>query len=227
MKAHQKTTAGLQYIQVDPDDDSPDLPLIVCLHGRGANANDLASLAFELHPEGYRWLLPQGSLPVPNGPGTMGWAWYALGEERPATVATARETVRQFVAETAAALNVPLARVAIMGFSQGAATSLHVALTSAEPFGAVVAMSGYLPAPETLTINTGAARQPILMVHGTVDQTLDISLAREARDLMQKAGLDLRYFEFPMGHTITSDSLAAVRTFLGEVLPPRLTATGV
>ena len=154
----------------------------------------------------------------------MGWAWYALGEERPATVVNAREQVARFIDETAEALGVPSARVALMGFSQGAATSLHVALTSPVTFGGVVVMSGYLPAAETLDLELeGRALTPqkILMVHGTDDQTLDVSLAREARDLLGQAGLAPRYFEFPMGHTITAESLDAVRQFLGEVFPPR------
>jgi phospholipase/carboxylesterase len=222
VKARWSTAAGLHYIQVDPDNDSPDLPLIICLHGRGADANDLASLAFEVHPEGYRWLLPQGPLPVPLGPRATGWAWYSLGEERPSAVVAARERVMEFIKETTTALSVPVNRMALMGFSQGAATSLHVALTGGQTFAAVVAMSGYLRAAETLDVKAGAVTpQKILMVHGTQDQTLDISLAREARALLDQAGLAPRYAEFPMGHTITAESLNTVREFLTETLPPR------
>lgn len=238
MKARWSSAAGLHYIRMDPDEDSADLPVLVCLHGRGADANDLASLAFELYPEGYRWLLPQGSLPVPLGPRATGWAWYALGEERPTTVVHAREQVGRFITETTEALGVPAGRVALMGFSQGAATGLHVAVTSPVSFGAVVVMSGYLPAAETIDQMSGylaAAADPtdlkpgsvsltpqrILMVHGTQDQTLDVSLARQARDVLEQAGLAPRYFELPMGHTITGESLAVVREFLGEVFPPR------
>lgn len=221
MKGHWGTAAGLQYIQVDPDEDAADLPLIVCLHGRGADANDLASLAFELYPEGYRWLFPQGPLPIPLGPRATGWAWYALGEERPATVVQAREQVQRFIGETTGELGLQPRQVALMGFSQGAATSLHVALTSAVGFGAVVAMSGYLPAPETLTLSGGLTPQRILMVHGTEDQTLDVELARSAKATLEAAGLPPRYLEFTMGHTISAESLAAVHDFLGEVFPPR------
>jgi phospholipase/carboxylesterase len=229
--------AGLHYIQVDPDSDTADLPVIICLHGRGADANDLASLALEVYPEGYRWLLPQGPLPVPLGPRAMGWAWYALGEDRPTTIVKSREQVAHFIDETTKALGVPSERVALMGFSQGAATSLHVALTSPVTFGAVVVMSGYLPAAETVEQLSGylapaagsgdlktpapLTPQEILMVHGTQDQTLDVSLARQARDVLVEAGLAPRYFEFPMGHTITAESLDAVRQFLGDVFPPR------
>lgn len=240
LKAKWSTGVGLEYLQVDPDDDAPSVPVMVCLHGRGADAHDLGNLAVELYPEGYRWLFPQGPLPVDLGFGMQGWAWYALGEERPATIVEARQQVSRFVEETAAALGVPSQRVALMGFSQGAATSLHVALTSASTFGAVIAMSGYIPAaetvdqlsrylvpaavPEDLNPEHGSLTpQKILMVHGTQDQTLSIDLARQARDLLERAGLAPQYQEFAMGHTITAESLAVVREFLKQEFPPRVT----
>src|SRR5437870_121741 len=74
--------AGLKYLRVEPDGAPADLPLIVCMHGRGADPNDLSSLALELHPDGYRWLFPQGPLTLQFAPGMVGYAWYSLGDER-------------------------------------------------------------------------------------------------------------------------------------------------
>lgn len=220
MKGFWDEASGLKFIQVEPDAEIADLPTIICLHGRGADPNDLAGLAGELYPEGYRWLLPQGPLEVPLGFNMTGWAWYSLGEERPGTVVEAREQVRRFIGDACDRLGTDAGRIAVMGFSQGGAMSLHVAVTSSVTFGAVVAMSGYLPAVETLPQGPAAAAQTILMVHGTQDQTLDVGLARQARELLTQAGLPPRYQEFEMGHSITRESLAAVRDFLGEVFPP-------
>jgi phospholipase/carboxylesterase len=221
MQGHWEEASGLHFAQVDPDVDGPDTPLIVCLHGRGADPADLGGLAYELFPEGYRWLFPQGPLPVPLGPpGMTGWAWYALGEQRAATVVEARGVVARFVSDAATRFGLTQEQICLMGFSQGAATSLHVAITSPGPFGAIVAMSGYLPAPESLESAKPAA-QRILMVHGTQDQVLDVSLARQARARLEELGLQPRYQEFAMDHTITKESLAAVRQFLADEFPPR------
>src|SRR5712692_7459522 len=75
MNAFWGDAAGLRYVQIDPDEPTDDLPLIVAIHGRGANATDLADLAPAIHPNGYRWVLPQGPRPVPIMPGYEGWAW--------------------------------------------------------------------------------------------------------------------------------------------------------
>jgi phospholipase/carboxylesterase len=220
MNAAWHTTAGLHYLELVPERGADELPLIIALHGRGADATDLAGLSAEIHPDGYRWVFPQAPLPVPLGLGNMGWAWYALEENRAQTVIESRNLLATFVHELLGEQQFTRSRVAVMGFSQGAAMALHLALSSPEPFGAVVAMSGYVPAAESLGDLSSAPAQPILMVHGTEDQTLPVHLAREARDLLQRAGLPLQYEEFLMGHQISLQSLQAVRRFLHEVFPP-------
>lgn len=220
MNGSWDTAAGLRYLRIEPHPGAAHAPLIIALHGRGADPTDLAGLAFEISPGGYRWILPQGPLPVPFGPGAIGWAWYALGEDRSSTLVSAREQLARFVDEILGGLAVPRSQVAVTGFSQGGAMALHLGLSAPEPFGAVVAMSGYLPAAESLGDLASAPSQPILMVHGAQDQVLPVHLAREARDLMHRAGLALQYQEFSMGHQISAESLEAVRNYLQTVLRP-------
>lgn len=221
MDASWHTAAGLNYLQVDPEAEADDLPVIIALHGRGADPSDLVGLAYEVNPGGYRWLLPQAPLPLPIGPRVMGWAWYSREDnDRAASVIAAREQIQQFLTETLAGLGIPRNRAALIGFSQGGAMALHVGVSSAEPFGAIVAMSGYLPAPESLGALPASPTQKILMVHGTQDQVLSISLAREARALLERAGFPLEYREFTMDHQITAESLATVARYLHSALPP-------
>ncbi|NJO21274.1 MAG: alpha/beta hydrolase, partial [Spirulinaceae cyanobacterium RM2_2_10] len=49
---------------------------MVALHGWGANAEDLASLAAYLQLPSYQLLFPNAPLPHPHAPN--GRAWYAL-----------------------------------------------------------------------------------------------------------------------------------------------------
>ena len=225
MQASWNEAAGFDYLQLDPETEATEIPLFICLHGRGADPSDLAGLAFELEPEGYRWVLPKGQIPLPMGPGMLGWAWYSIDDDRAAALPKAREGLRAFVNEVLTKLNQRRSQTLIMGFSQGAAMSLHVGLTSPEPFAGIGVMSGYLPAPETLPNLNVAPPQPILMVHGTDDQTLKIEQAREARARLEAAGLLPRYQELPMDHQITSESLAVVRDFMIQVLPPARVAS--
>jgi len=227
MKGFWGEAAGLRYVQAEPEDAVSDLPVIFAIHGRGANATDLAGLASEFG-DGYRWILPQGPRPVPLGPGYVGWAWYELDDSRADTVVESRDILARFVDDTLQRLNVPRDRALLMGFSQGAVMSLHAGLESETTFAGIAAMSGYLPAADTLAPILPQRRdRSILMVHGTQDQTLGIELGRAARDLLQNAGLSPEYAEFEMGHQITPESLAVVREYVERVLPATfLTAPG-
>lgn len=221
MKSSWGEANGLKFLQVDPDDDGGQLPLIVAVHGRGADAADLGGLAPELSRTGYRWVLPQGPLPVPFAPNWVGWAWYELGETQDQTVVASRDRLAGLIDETIERLDIPRDRVMLMGFSQGAVMALHVGLFSPEPFAAVVAMSGHLPAADTLIpVLPERTDRRVLVVHGTQDETLPIERGRRIRDVLRTAGLHPEYHEFQMGHQITAQSLAVVREFVARVLPP-------
>ena len=192
---------------------------------------DLSGLALYV-PEGYRWVYPRAPVAIQIG-STPGWGWYAVDPRRApfaseaetaAHVAESRREVGDFVTQLLTRLEVPRKRTLLMGFSQGAAVALHVGLASPESFAGIVFMSGYFPVPETLTGASGLAPgpilpQPILIVHGILDQVLPISLAREAKAWLVAEGLDPRYQEFPMDHQITPKSFGVVRDFMAEVLP--------
>ncbi len=220
MKAYWAELAGVTHLRVEPDGGAEGLPLIIAIHGRGADATDLAGLAGELHGDRYQWVLPQGPRPVSLAPGYTGWAWYDLGASQAQTVIESRDLLMRFVDSLLAKLDVPRSRTLIMGFSQGAVMAMHVGLASLEPFAGIVAMSGHLPAAEELIpILPERLDRKLIMVHGTRDSVLSIDVGRRARDIIEKAGLKPEYHEFDMDHQITADSLAVVRSFVERVLP--------
>ena len=221
MKGAWDELAGLTYLRVEPTDrDAGALPLVVAIHGRGADARDLAGLAGELHPGRYRWVLPQGPRPVNLGMGSIGWAWYELGDQQEATVRSSREQLQRFLDELMPMLGATPDRTLLMGFSQGAVMTLHAGLISPEGYAGLAAMSGYLPAADdVMAVLPQRTERRVLMVHGTEDQVLGIHLARKARDLLTSGGLKLEYHEFPMDHQITLDSLEVVGRFVEDVLP--------
>ncbi len=221
MKAYWAELGGVTHLHVEPDAGAEGLPLIIAIHGRGADATDLAGLAGELHPNRFQWVLPQGPRPVPLAPGYTGWAWYDLGATQAQTVVESRDLLMGFVDKLLERIGVPRARTLIMGFSQGAVMAMHVGLTSPEPFAGIVAMSGHLPAAEELIpVLSQRLDRKLLMIHGTRDSVLSIDVGRRARDIIEKSGLKPEYHEFDMDHQITAESLAVVREFIDRVLPP-------
>src|ERR671933_171721 len=129
-------------MEIIPPDAPPDLPLIVTLHGRGASAEDLAPLAPELDATHYRYVFPNGRLPVDLG-GWLGFAWYNVGAQA-ADLPGSRAAVEALLAELWARGGLGPAQTVLLGFSQGAVLTLDVGLRSAERCAGLVAMSGYL-----------------------------------------------------------------------------------
>ena len=223
--------AGLHYIEVVSEATRDGAPLVIGLHGRGSNAEDLAGLAPALEP-GWRYLFPQ----APQRLGVPGWgasfSWYEpimSDAERHAApqagvrvspqVLAAREQLRGFLREIHAQFAVPPDRSALIGFSQGAAMTLDTGLRADPPYAALVAMSGFLPEDDDLPAALSAAReQALLVVHGRVDDILPIGIGRRARQILQGAGLAPDYREFSMAHEVSEDSLAVVAAFLRERL---------
>ncbi|MPZ14848.1 MAG: hypothetical protein GEU73_10580 [Chloroflexi bacterium] len=221
MNGAWREAAGLRFVELETDDSGPDLPVVFTMHGRGADPTDLASLAPAVSPNGYRWILPQGLRPVRIGPGEIGWAWYELDERQAATVVESRDRLATFIDETLARLAMPRGRAALIGFSQGAVMALHVGLASDESFGAIIAMSGHLPAAEVLLpLLPKRQDRHVLIIHGTYDQVLPVERGRHVRDVLQQAGLNPEYHEFPMDHQITPESIEVVRQHLTRALPP-------
>lgn len=213
MQAAWSELAGLRYIALEPEAVAADAPLVVALHGRGSSAEDLAGLA-PLLDQGWRYAFPQAPLTLNLGFG-VGYSWYEPIPADAARMATARETLAAFLAALHAETGVLPARTALMGFSQGAVMTLDTGLRAAEPYAALIAMSGYLAEADDLAeVVVGRRDQPLLIVHGTRDDVLSVTLARRARQFLESQGLSPEYHEFAMAHEVNDASLRVVAEFL-------------
>jgi len=85
---------------------------------------------------------------------------------------------------------------------------------------AILAMSGFIPRVDGLELDLASrAGLPVSISHGTNDPVIGIQWGRDARDRLTEAGLDVRYREDPVGHTITPQALAQARGALEAALP--------
>lgn len=223
--------AGLRYIEVAHTTLGTAAPLVIGLHGRGSNAEDLAGLAPTLDP-GWRYIFPQ----APNRLDVGGWgenfSWYEpimtdeerqqaaqVGVQVSPQLLAARERLGVFLAATHERLATPPTQSALIGFSQGAAMTLDTGLHATPRYAALVAMSGYLPEGDDLPrVIDAAQEQPLLIIHGTVDTVVDVGIGRRARQVLAAGGMPPDYREFAMGHEVSEESLAVVAAFLREHL---------
>ncbi len=196
-------------------------PLLVMLHGIGADENDLFPLAGEIDQR-----FKVVSLRAPYDYHT-GHAWFRIdfgpgGVLKP-DVAQARATLGDLVRWLAAApdrLRVDPQRVYLLGFSQGAMMSIGVLRTAPERVAGVVALSGLGDESifEVQAPRDAIARVPLLVAHGTMDDVLPIENGRRTRDLFQGLSRDFTYREFPIRHGIDHEELSVVEQWLSAHL---------
>ncbi len=119
-------TATLQYRLTLPtrEEGSPPAdgsPVIVLLHGRGSDMNDLRSLA-RVVPSGGALVTPQAPHRAADMGYGPGWAWYRyLGEDRvdPASLGESLDALATFLANLPRSLGFRPGPLVLGGFSQG------------------------------------------------------------------------------------------------------------
>ena len=185
--------------------------MVVLIHGRGADANDLADLAPLIDPPaGARFVLPNAPKPFEAYPGmTFGWTWFEGWPPEQQSVAESRAILLQFLDEITA--RHPTTSLIVAGFSQGGMMSLDAGLR--REVSGIIAMSGGLYEAGLPDLRT-VAKAPILISHGTADDVVSVNYARRARARLEEAGFDVEYHEYPMGHQVVMEEIAVVKEFL-------------
>ena len=191
--------------------------LIVILHGWGADARDLADLAY---PVSLRF--PGAAFFVPDAPevcsmNPMGRQWFDLGdlENGPAAAAA---VILPCLADACDTLDLGMNTVALTGFSQGGMMSLHCGLGTALAPAAIISFSGALLQPATIINNT--APPSVMLVHGTDDQVVPFSSMDRAFEVLAARGITAETVARPgLGHGIDPDALSAAIDFLARTLP--------
>jgi phospholipase/carboxylesterase len=208
---------SLRYVLNVPSGkaDDVELPMVVILHGRGADAYDLADVAPMIDiPGGCRFVFPNAARPFEPYPGqSFGWSWFDGWPPQGKSLAVSRELMLGFLHEITARYRTPTGRVVLGGFSQGALMAFDVGFRTDVELSGVLAMSGAIfegDLPDFAARKT----QNVLVIHGTGDDVIPVLAARRARLLLEEQGLSPEYHEFPMGHNVTEESMAVVREFL-------------
>jgi phospholipase/carboxylesterase len=201
----------LLYTAHVPPGDGP-FPTVLALHGWGASAHDLIGLAPILHRGEALVLCPQGPVTTPIQPGFDGHGWFPItSPEAPDAAGFERgaQALGRFLDAALERYPIDPRKLVLMGFSQGGVMAYDRFLREPQRFAALVALSSWLPPDLASRIPTGdeLADKPVLVMHGTQDQMIDVERARESRKLLLDRNVPLTYREYEMGHEISSDAL--------------------
>jgi phospholipase/carboxylesterase len=195
--------------------------LLVLHHGRGADENDLLPLGEVLDPERRLHVVtPRAPLTFPGRPG---YHWYVVprvGYPDPETFWAAFRALGEFHDELWERTGIPPDRTVFGGFSMGSVMSYALGLSADRPVPAgILAFSGFIPVVEGWEPDLeGREGMPVFIAHGRRDPVMDISFARNARDLLEGAGLDVEYHESDAAHHIDPDHVPAAVEWLRKRL---------
>ncbi len=189
--------------------------LMVLLHGLGSNGDDLFSLAPYMAPK-----LPDTHFYSPDGIEAcdmvpFGYQWFSLQDRSPHKLTQELERVTpvisKMIEDKAASLGLTKKDVILFGFSQGTMVSLSIALTSDEPYKAVLGFSGRLFMPA----NVRNTKTPICLIHGAEDDVVPAESLTHAKEALEKLGVKVADLMVPnLVHSIDMMGLEFAMKFL-------------
>lgn len=188
--------------------------VMIMIHGRGASARDILSLAQELPQEGFTFLAPQAANSV--------WYPYRFMEPMESNepyLSSALKLVDSLIQRVREA-NVPNDKIMLLGFSQGACLALEYAARHATRYGGIVGLSGGLIGPdETPRDYKGSFEHtPVFLGCSDVDFHIPKERVMETAEVFKRMGADVTMRLYPnMDHTVNQDELRVVAEMMEKL----------
>ena len=184
------------------------------VHGRGASAESILTLAPALGRPDFAYLAPQAS----------GNTWYPNSFLAPIPanepgISSGMQAIQDVLARIEEA-GIPPERTVLLGFSQGACLALEFAARHARRYGGVACLSGGLIGPD------GTPRDYVGSLDGTPVflgcSDVDFHIPKERVELSaqvaEQIGAAVTMRLYPgMGHTVNEDEIAHVQAIMDAV----------
>ncbi|OQY82750.1 MAG: phospholipase [Chloroflexi bacterium UTCFX4] len=185
--------------------------VMLMLHGRGASAQDILSLAEELPRDGFCFLAPQAANAT----------WYPFPfmqplEKNEPWLSSALNLVDALVTRVRAA-NIPHEKIFLLGFSQGACLALEYAARHAQKYGGIIGLSGGLIGPDDTPRDYAGSfdRTPVFLGCSDVDFHIPKERVMETRAVLARMGAEVTMRLYPnMEHTVNQDEVEFAKALM-------------
>jgi predicted esterase len=181
---------------------------MILLHGRGATAEDILSLAPELNLNTTVFLAPQAAQ----------FTWYpqrfsAPLENNEPWLSSALQVIDRLFQQLNSA-GIPAESTILLGFSQGACLALEYAARYPRRYGGIAGLSGALIGPPGIErISSGDLEQtPVFMGCSDVDPHIPLERVEYSARFFERLQARVAMRIYPgMGHQVNKDEIQAVR----------------
>jgi predicted esterase len=188
--------------------------VVILLHGRGATAEDILSVADALEADSLAYLAPQAA----------GYAWYpnSFLAERESNEPYLSSALKKVESVVQIALDAGFARekIVIAGFSQGACLSTEFVATRPARYAGMIAWTGGLIGPLGSDVShTGElAGTPALLLSGDPDPHVPWSRVEESARVLTSMGASVTTKRYPgKPHSVSADEIALARALVQSV----------
>jgi len=211
------TDVPLEHVHVAPDVEPESAPAVFVLHGRGADEEDLLPVARHLPDE-----LHVVSLRAPD-PIQGGYTWYELdlsagglesSQPDPTDFRRSLDLVAESVDAAVESYDIDPDRLGLLGFSQGAITSLSLVLEEPDRYAWVVALHGYLADAHADLDPDGIEGKPVFVGAGAGDRVIPESRSAAAADRLDEIGAAVTRGSYPGGHGVGQQELSDTVAFV-------------
>jgi len=188
---------------------------MLMVHGRGASAEDILTLANQLAQLGFAYFAPQAAENT----------WYPnrflvpLADNEP-WLSSALKFVGDVLTEIINA-GIPAERIMLLGFSQGACLALEFAARNARRYGGVVGLSGALIGPDDTPRNYSGslAQTPMFLGCSDVDFHVPRERVDQTAEVLRALGGEVTERLYPnMDHSVNQDEIDFVRGMMQPLL---------
>jgi phospholipase/carboxylesterase len=177
-----------------PTKSGPATPLVVLLHGRGADEYDLLDIANFL-PRAYTYASVRAPVPVEGG----GYTWFenrGVARPIPRSIASSTAAFRAWLDDPA--IGCATQTCYLVGFSAGMMMAAALALDDPSRFAGAVLLSGAIA----------------FYGRGTLDDVIPHDLVSQTDAYLRgRSGASLTFREYPHGHSISRAELEDIATW--------------
>ncbi len=188
---------------------------MVLVHGRGADAHDILTLADDLAQGNFAYLAPQAA----------GNTWYPYSFLAPMSqnepgLSSGLQAIADVLARIAAA-GIPPERTILAGFSQGACLTLEYVARHARRYGGIAGMSGGLIGPDDTPRDYPGSLggTPVFLGCSDIDPHIPKARVEQTAEIFRRMGASVTMRLYArMGHTVNEDEIQAVRTMMRSLV---------
>lgn len=188
---------------------------MVMVHGRGATAQSMFSLADEFAQPDFYYAAPQA----------QNHTWYPYSflapiENNQPGISSGLQSLHDLI-ESIADAGIASEKIILLGFSQGACLATEYAARHPRKFGGVIGLSGGLIGPEINTSEYKGSLEGTPVFLGCSDRDPHIPKERVevTRQVFENLNAKVTKNIYPaMGHTVNKDEVKSVRSIMAKVL---------